>query len=208
MACGAGPSLQLVGAGGGLSSKMVGGGGRYSPFMGWGAPCGCWCWASLAVGRGRWWVLFAVGMGSWWAMFAVGRGLWWAVFLVRRGSVGADSGHCRRSWALVRGVVLGRVHRWWGGAGSGPLGWCGPLSSFVGWCWAWVLVADAGGGDGPSSWWVVVVSPRSRSCRHLAVAWHRRRRHPSVIVLLCCVEIGRRTCHVADVAPGSGVSKQ
>jgi len=196
LACGAGPSLQLVGAGGGPSSKMVGGGGRYSPFVGWGAPCVCWCWAALAVGRGRWWVLFAVGMGSWWAVFAIGRGSWWAVFLVCRGSVGADSGRCHRSWVLVHGVVLGRVHRWWGGAGSGPLsstlGWCGPLSSFVGWCWAWVLVADAGGGDGPSSWWVVV-SPCSRSCRHLAVAWHRRRRHhrrPSVVVLLCCVEIG------------------
>ena len=30
-------------------------------------------------------------------------------------------GRCRRSWALVRGVVLGRVRRWWGGAGSGGL---------------------------------------------------------------------------------------
>jgi len=33
-------------------------------------------------------------------------------------------GCCRRSWVLVRGVVLGRVRRWWGGAG--------PLSVFVG----------------------------------------------------------------------------
>jgi len=65
LACGAGPSSQLVGAGGGPSLKMVGGGGWCSPFMGWGAPCGCWCWAVLAVGRGRWWVVFAVGMGSW-----------------------------------------------------------------------------------------------------------------------------------------------
>ena len=93
----------------------------------------------------------------------------------------------------VGGVVLvvGHCHRRWGGVGRCPRSWggAGPLSVFVGWCWAWVLVADAGGGDGPSSWWVVV-SPHSRSCRHLAIAWHRRRRHcrcPSVVVLLCCV---------------------
>ena len=47
----------------GPSSKMVGGGGRCSPLVGWGAPCG-WCWAVLAIGRGRWWAVFAVGMGS------------------------------------------------------------------------------------------------------------------------------------------------
>jgi len=97
--------------------------------------------------------LFAVGMGSWWAVFAVGRGSWWAVFLIRRGSVGADSGRCCRSWVLVRGVVLGRVRRWWGGAGSGPLsstlGWCGPLSSLVGWCWAVVGVRGVVLGLGP-----------------------------------------------------------
>ena len=52
-------------------------------------------------------------------------------------------GHCRRLWALVRGVVLVVgccCRRWWGSAG--------PLSSLVGWCWAWVLITDAGGGDG------------------------------------------------------------
>jgi len=65
LACGAGLSSQLVGAGGGPSSKMVGGGGQCSPFVGWGVPCGCWCWAVLTVGRGRWWVVFAVGMGLW-----------------------------------------------------------------------------------------------------------------------------------------------
>ena len=54
----------VVGAGRGPSSKMVGGGGRCSPLVGWGAPCG-WCWAVLAVGRGRWWAVFTVGMGSW-----------------------------------------------------------------------------------------------------------------------------------------------
>jgi len=44
-------------------------------------------------------------------------------------------GHCLLLWALVRGVVLGRVRRWWGGAGSGLLS-----SPLVGWCWAIVLV--------------------------------------------------------------------
>ena len=57
--------MQLVGAGGGLSSKMVGSGGQCSLLVGWGVPCGCWCWAVLTVGRGRWWAVFAVGMGSW-----------------------------------------------------------------------------------------------------------------------------------------------
>jgi len=75
-------------------------------------------------------------------------------------------GHCRRSWALVHGVVLGCVRHWWGGAGSGLLS-----SPLVGWCWAVVGVCGVvlGGGDGPLSWWVVV-GPHSRSCRHLAVA--------------------------------------
>jgi len=115
--CGAGPSLQLVGAGGGPSLKMVGGGGQCSPFVGWGVPCGCWCWAVLAVGRGRWWVMFTVGMGLWWAAFAVGRGSWWAVFVIRRELIGADSG------PLSSFVGAGS----WGGAGL-----CSPL---VGWCW-------------------------------------------------------------------------
>jgi len=107
-----------------------------------GAPCGCWCWAVLAVGRGRW-VVFAVGMGSWWAVFAVGRGSWWAVFVVRRGSVGADSG------PLSSFVGAGL----WGGAG--------PCSPFVGWCWYWAVVVVGGvvmgrcrrswGGAGPGS---------------------------------------------------------
>jgi len=43
-------------------------------------------------------------------------------------------GCCHRSWALVHGVVLGRVHHSWGGAGSGPLS-----SLFLGWCWAVVI---------------------------------------------------------------------
>ena len=85
-------------------------------------------------------------------------------------------GCCHRSWALVRGVVLGHVRRWWGGAGSGPLllplvGWCwaiviavggvmlgcchrswggaGLLSSLVGWCWAVVGVRGVVLGLGP-----------------------------------------------------------
>jgi len=97
-------------------------------------------------------------------MFAVGMGSWWAIFIVCRGSVGADSGPLLSfvgwCWAVftIRGVVLvvGHCRRCsWGGAG--------PLLAFVGWCWAWVLVAG-GGGDGPSSWWVVV-GPHSRSCQ-------------------------------------------
>ena len=192
--------------------KMVGGSGRCSPFVGWGAPCGCWCWAVLTIGRGRWWVVFVVGMGSWWAMFVICRGSvgagsgplsplvgWcWAIVIVR--------GHWFMGWCwamfAVGGVVLvvGHSHcHWWGGAGSGLLssllvGWCwavfticgvvlvvghcrchwwggagplssfvgtvswvvvlghvchswggaGPLSVFMGWCWAWVLVANAG----------------------------------------------------------------
>jgi len=86
--------------------------------------------------------MFAVGMGSWWAMFVVGRGL-----------VGADSG------PLSLFVGTGS----WGGAGLCLL--------LVGWCWAVVSVCGVvlGGGDGPSSWWVVV-GPRSCSCRHLAIA--------------------------------------
>ena len=75
-----------------------------------GVPCGCWCWAILAVGRGRW-VVFTIGMGSWWAVFAIGMGSWWAVFIVCRGSVGADSG------PLLSFVGAGL----WGGAGTGPL---------------------------------------------------------------------------------------
>jgi len=31
---------------------MVGSGGWCSPLVGWGAPCGCWCWAILTIGRG------------------------------------------------------------------------------------------------------------------------------------------------------------
>ena len=83
-------------------------------------------------------------------------------------------GCSRRSWVLVHGVVLvvGCCrHHWWGGVGRCHHWWGGaePLLVFVGWCWAWVLIADAGGGDGPSSWWVVV-GPRSCSCQHLAIA--------------------------------------
>jgi len=107
--------------------------------------------------------VFAVGMGSWWAVFAIGRGSWWAVFVIRRGSVGADSG------PLLLFVGAGS----WGGAGpcSPLVGGAGPLSSLVGWCWAVVGVGGVvlGGGDGPSSWWVVV-GPHSCSCRHLAIA--------------------------------------
>ena len=63
-------------------------------------------------------------------------------------------GRCRRSWALVRGVVLGRVHHSWGGAGSGLLSWL-----LVGWCWASVVVGGvvlghcgrSWGGAGPGS---------------------------------------------------------
>jgi len=67
----------------------------------------------------------------------------------------------------IGGVVLvvGRCRcHWWGGAGllSLFMGGAGLLSVFVGWCWAWVLIANAGGGDGPSSWWVVV-GPHSHS---------------------------------------------
>ena len=63
-------------------------------------------------------------------------------------------GRCCHSWALVRGVVLGHVHRWWGGAGSGPLS-----SLLVGWCWAVVVIHGvvlgrcrrSWGGAGPGS---------------------------------------------------------
>jgi len=49
---------------------------------------------------------------------------------------------------LVRGVVLGRVRRWWGGAGSGPLSL--PL---VGWCWAIVIIRGVVLGHCPHRWW-------------------------------------------------------
>jgi len=63
-------------------------------------------------------------------------------------------GRCHRSWALVCGVVLGHVHYWWGGAGSGPLS-----SPLVGWCWAVVVIRGVvlghcrrwWGGAGPGS---------------------------------------------------------
>jgi len=81
-------------------------------------------------------------------------------------------GRCRRSWALIRGVVLGHVRHSWGGAGSGP---------FLGWCWAVVVVPGvvlgccwrSWGGAGPGSsspmlgvvmghrlggwWWALIV---------------------------------------------------
>jgi len=214
LACGAGPSSQLVGAGGGPSSKMVGGGGWCLPFVGWGAPCGCWCWAVLAVGRGRWWVVFTVGMGSWWAVFAVGRGSWWAMFIVRRGLVGADSG------PLSSFVGAGL----WGGAGSGPLS-----SLLVGWCWAVAVICGvvlghwqhSWGGAGPGSsspmlgvvmghclggWWWALVAVRVDTLPLCSI----------VVVVLCCIEIGRRTmivrCPVAmllmwHLAPGLANSK-
>jgi len=63
-------------------------------------------------------------------------------------------GRCRCSWVLVCGVVLGRVCRSWGGAGSGPLS-----SPFLGWCWAVVVIPGvvlgrcrrSWGGAGPGS---------------------------------------------------------
>jgi len=119
-------------------------------------------------------------------MFAVGMGSWWAVFVVRRGSVGADSG-------LLSLFV-----------GAGSWGGAGPCSPFVGWCWYWAVVVVGGvvmgrcrrswGGAGPSSWWVVV-GPRSRR-----VVLGRNR--------MMNDDRSPPGCHVADVAPGSGVSKQ
>jgi len=130
--------------------------------------------------------MFTVGMGSWWAVFAVGRGSWWAVFIIRRGSVGADSG------PLLSFVGTGS----WGGAG--------PCSLLVGWCWYWAVVVVGGvvmghcqrswGGDGPSSWWVVV-GPRSRR----VVLGRNRTMNDDHLP---------PGCHVTDMAPGSGVSKQ
>jgi len=116
-------------------------------------------------------------------VFAVGMGLWWAMFAIGRGSVGADSG------PLSSFMGAGS----WGGAGTG-WGGDGLLSVFVGWCWAWVLIADAGGGDGPSSWWVVV-GPRSR---RVVLGQNRTTNN----------DRSPPGCHVTDVAPGSGVSKQ
>jgi len=57
-------------------------------------------------------------------------------------------GCCCRSWALVRGVVLGCVCHWWGGAGSGPL-----LLPLVGWCWAVVIVGGVVLGRCRHRWW-------------------------------------------------------
>jgi len=100
-------------------------------------------------------------------------------------------GCCRCHW--WGGV--GHCHHWWGGAGPGS---SLPMLGVVmghrlgGWWWALVAVRV----DTLPLHSIVVV---------VVVACHCR---PSVIVVLCWVEIGRRMCHVADMAPGSGVSKQ
>ena len=91
---------------------------------------------------------------------------------------------------LLRGVVLGRVRRWWGGAG--------PLSSLVGWCWA---VVGVGGvvlgvvmGHRLGGWWWALVAVRVdtlplRSIVVIIVIACRRRL--SVVVVLGWVETGR-----------------
>jgi len=130
-----------VGAGGGLSSKMVGGvrrscGGVHhvgagvgpsSPLVGGG---GGSC-LPLVWGHGGLCLPLVGGRGGPCSSFVGGR----YVLIV---------GRCRRSWALVRGVVLGHVRCWWGGAGSGPL-----LLPLVGWCWAIVIVHRVVLGLGP-----------------------------------------------------------
>ena len=65
-----------------------------------------------------------------WVVFAVGMGSWWAMFAVGRGSW----------WAVFV------VHRGSVGADSGP------LSSFVGWCWAMFAVGGVVLGRCPH-WW-------------------------------------------------------
>jgi len=128
-----------------------------------GVPCGCWCWAVLAVGRGRW-VVFAVGMGS-----------WWAVFVVRRGSVGADSG------PLSSFVGAGS----WGGAG--------PCSPFVGWCWYWAIVVVGGVVMGRCRRWWGGAGPGSSSPMLGVVMGHRLGGWwwALIAVVLCWVKIGR-----------------
>ena len=150
-----------MGAGVGPSSPLVGGGGSCSPLVwGRGGPC------SPLVG----------GHGGPCSSFVGGR---WVLIV----------GRCRRSWALVRGVVLGRVRRWWGGAGTGP------LSSLVGWCWYWAVVIVGGVvmGHCRHSWGGA--GPGSSSLMLGVVMGHRLGGWwwALVAVMLCWVEIGRRT---------------
>jgi len=141
-------------------------------------------------------------------------------------------GRCRHSWALVCGVVLGHVRRSWGGAGSGLLS-----SLFLGWCWAIVVIPGvvlghcrcSWGGAGSSSpmlgvvmghslggwWWTLVaVCVDTLPLRSIIIITCHCR--PSVVVVLCWVEIGQQTmivhCLVATLltwhlAPGLANSK-
>jgi len=111
-------------------------------------------------------------------------------------------GCCHRLWVLVHGVVLGHVHCWWGGAGSGLLS-----SPLVGWCWAVVVVRGvvlghcwhSWGGAGPGSsspmlgvvmghhlggWWWALVAIHVDTlllCSIIVVI---------VVIVLCWVKIG------------------
>ena len=118
-------------------------------------------------------------------------------------------GCCRRSWVLVHGVVLGHVCCWWGGAGSGLLslplvGWCWAIvivrgvvlgrslsSPLVGWCWAIVGVRGVVMGHHLGGWWWALIAVRVDTLPlHSIMVMVACRRHPSIVVVLCWVQIG------------------
>jgi len=107
-------------------------------------------------------------------------------------------GRCHCLWVLVRGVVLGHVHRWWGGAG--------PLSSLVGWCWAIVGVGGVVMGHHLGGWWWALVAVHVNTLplhSIVVVVVVTCRRCPSIVVVLGWVETGRRTMIVRHLVATS-----
>jgi len=106
--------------------------------------------------------------------------------------------------------VLGRCHHSWGGAGL-------LLSLLVGWCWAIVIIRGvvlgrcrhSWGGAGPGSsspmlgvvmghclggwWWALIAVRVDTLPLHSIVVVVACHHHPSIVVMLCWVEIGRQT---------------
>jgi len=84
-------------------------------------------------------------------------------------------------------LVVGRCrHHWWGGAG--------PLSLFVGWCWAIVIIRGVVMGHRLGGWWWALVAVHVDTLLlHSIVVMVTCCCHLSVIVVLCWVEIRRRT---------------
>jgi len=174
LACGAGPSSQLVGAGGGPSSKMVGGGGQCSPFVGWGV---CHVGAgvgpsSLLVGGGGLCSPLVWGHGGPCSPLVWGRGGPCSLFV--GGQWVLIVGHCCHLWALVCGVVLvlGHCHlaatsptaTWQLGSRRHCLALMWPVVQLV----TWRSSCDGGG---QPMWWVVGIMGGGVEEAKVAMRW-------------------------------------